>query len=386
VRIAYYCQHVLGIGHFHRSLEICRELASHHEVRLIVGGPPVAGVDENIALVQLPGLQMDTDFQNLAPCEPGLSLIEVKERRQKLLHAFFDDFRPEVFLVELYPFGRKAFRFELDPVLKAIKKGALAPCKCFVSLRDILVERPSDRDRFEERVVTTLNRFFDGLLVHADETIVTLDETFSRCPDIDVPIHYTGFVTPKSKTQSREIMRHQLSLSAQEQLIVVSVGGGNVGEELLVAALAAFRRLGAEHHCRMQLFCGPYCPETTMQQLLLDLPPGVAVDRFTNHFPDWLQAADLSISMAGYNTCMNIVRAGVPALVYPFSQNQEQTFRAKRLATKGAITILANTDLDEQTLAGHITSMLGRARYQTDINLDGAVGSRVRIERWCRGE
>ncbi|SHO52485.1 glycosyltransferase family protein [Desulfopila aestuarii] len=385
MRIAYYCQHVLGIGHFHRSLEICKELAEHHEVRLIVGGPPVDDVPKTITLVQLPGLQMDTDFKNLAPCNSAYSLDEVKKQRGTRLYSFFEKFRPEVFLVELYPFGRKAFRFELDPVLKAIRKGELSPCKCFVSLRDILVERPNDRERFEERVITTLNRLFDGLLVHADDTVITLGETFNRYPDIDVPIHYTGFVTPKSTPQSREKMRHQLSLAANEKLIVVSVGGGNVGEELLVASIAAFKQLNTDKNCRMQLFCGPYCPENTVQRLLLNLPPNAAVDRFSAHFPDWLQAADLSISMAGYNTCMNIVQAGIPALVYPFAQNQEQAFRARRLARKATITILGDTDLTEHTLATHIISMLGRTRYQADINLNGAVGSRLQIERWCQG-
>jgi predicted glycosyltransferase len=31
MKIACYCQHVLGIGHFHRSLEICKALAVHHD-------------------------------------------------------------------------------------------------------------------------------------------------------------------------------------------------------------------------------------------------------------------------------------------------------------------------------------------------------------------
>jgi len=384
VRIAYYCQHVLGIGHFHRSLEICRELALYHEVRLIVGGPPISGVPEDIGLVQLPGLQMDTNFKNLAPCNPGFSLDEVKERRRNLVYTFFEDFRPEVFLVELYPFGRKAFRFELDPVLKAIRSGELAPCRCFVSLRDILVERSSDRERFEERVITSLNRYFHGLLVHADETIVTLDETFTRYADIDIPIYYTGFVTTKNTPISRDTIRRQLLLDTDDKLIVVSIGGGNVGEELLAASISAFRHLSGKHHHRMQLFCGPYCPEETMQQLLNDLPAGVTLDRFSDRFPDWLQAADLSISMAGYNTCMNIVQAGIPALVYPFSQNREQTFRAKQLARKATISIVSNTDLEPATFAQKISDMLNCNRYEANINLSGAANSRLRIEHWCQ--
>lgn len=385
MKIAYYCQHVLGIGHFHRSLEICRELARHHEVRLIVGGPPVEEVPENIGLYRLPGLRMDEDFQNLAPCDPGLSLAEVKEQRRGLLLDFFQTFRPEAFLVELYPFGRKAFRFELDPLLTAIREGTLPPCRCFVSLRDILVERPDDRDRFENRAVATLNRFFDGLLIHADNEIITLNETFGRCADIRVPIAYTGFVSRQAAGRPRAEIRRELRLAADDRLIVVSIGGGSVGYELLQGAIAAFSSLtasGITYH--MQLFSGPYLQEELFHRLRENLPPKVTLDRFSTSFPDWLQAADLSISMAGYNTCMNILQAGIPALVYPFAQNREQSLRAMRLGKKATIRLLEESDLVPEPLAALMQEMSGKVRFPTAVNLQGAAGTREQIEHWCR--
>ena len=44
-------------------------------------------------------------------------------------------------MLELYPFGRKAFRFELDPVLEGIRDRSLGPCRVVCSLRDVLVEK-----------------------------------------------------------------------------------------------------------------------------------------------------------------------------------------------------------------------------------------------------
>ena len=40
MKIVFYCQHVLGIGHFFRSLEICRAL-HRHRVILVTGGPAI---------------------------------------------------------------------------------------------------------------------------------------------------------------------------------------------------------------------------------------------------------------------------------------------------------------------------------------------------------
>ncbi|MFV0439180.1 MAG: glycosyltransferase family protein [Desulfopila sp.] len=384
MRIACYCQHVLGIGHLHRSLAICRELASRHQVCLIVGGPKVAIDGGPIVVIELPGLMMDPEFHHLTPCEPGQDLDRLKERRRRHLREALEAFRPDVFFVELYPFGRKAFRFELDPALAAIRNGEIPHCRSVVSLRDILVERPDDRKRFEQRAVTTLNQYFDGLLIHADSSVITLDATFGRCPDIGIPCHYTGFVVPQRPGLSRTAKRRQLGLAPDERLIVVSVGGGNVGAELLVAACAAFLRLHDTDQLRMQIFTGPYCPPTTVADLQQNLPPDCSLARFTDHFADWLMAADLSISMAGYNTCFNIVQTGVPALVYPFGQNREQTFRAQRLAERADMALLTAADLNPATLARQIQVMLGHARYRTTINLAGAVGSREQLERWYR--
>lgn len=382
MRIAYYCQHVLGIGHFHRSLEICMALAEHHEVQLIVGGPPVDSIPEHITIYQLPGLQMDADFKNLTPCDPTFTLEQVKAIRCDLLISFFKEYQPDVFVVELYPFGRKAFRFELDPVLDGIQKGFLPPCKCYVSLRDILVERPNDRDKFEQRAVTTLNAYFDGLLIHSDEKSITLAETFRRVADIAVPTAYTGFVTKHIEDKSRHHIREELQLAEEEKLIVVSIGGGNVGSELIVASLEAFRLLEPSGNYHMQLFTGPYCSQEIFDQLQTNLPGHVSLDRFSNVFPYWLKAADLSISMAGYNTCMNIIQAGVPALVYPFAQNKEQYFRASRFQNNATIEILNSHDLESKQLKGLIEKMCSKPRYPVTINLNGAVGSRQQIEEW----
>jgi predicted glycosyltransferase len=382
VKIAYYCQHVLGIGHFHRSLEICKALAGHHQVTLIIGGPDVEPVPENIKLFKLPGLQMDSEFKNLAPCDPDTTLTEVKETRQRQLYEFFESFKPDAFLVELYPFGRKAFRFELDPVLTAIRDGVLFPCKCYVSLRDILVERATDREKFESRALSALNRYFDGLLIHSDENIITLDETFSRYTEIAVPIFYTGFVTRTASNSKREEIRSSHKLRPEEKLIVASIGGGNVGADLLEAVVEAFRIIVDSGPFHLQLFSGPYFPEEKYLHIENSLPANASLDRFTDSFPDWLAAADLSISMAGYNTCMNIIQAGIPALVYPFAQNREQEFRARRLQKKAAIKILSHKDLQTKLLASTMLEMCRMERYPVAINLHGAEKSRQQVEIW----
>ncbi len=40
MKIIHYCQYIWGVGHFFRSLEICRALAGH-DVLLVTGGPKI---------------------------------------------------------------------------------------------------------------------------------------------------------------------------------------------------------------------------------------------------------------------------------------------------------------------------------------------------------
>lgn len=149
MRIVHYCQHVLGVGHFHRSLEIAKALAPH-DVVFVTGGAPMAfDPPDNVRQVQLPGLMMDADFSRFIPVEEGADVDELLVRRLAQFRALMADVRPDVFLVELFPFGRKKFGFELLPILETAKAGEYGLCKTVCSLRDILVEK-KDQAKFEK--------------------------------------------------------------------------------------------------------------------------------------------------------------------------------------------------------------------------------------------
>jgi predicted glycosyltransferase len=378
MRISYYCQHVLGVGHLRRSLEICKSLAKDHETTLILGGPPTSIDTTGLIVLQLPGLQMDTEFNNLAPCNAITSLEATKEMRQHALYNHFLSASPECFITELYPFGRKAFRFEIDPVLKDIKNKTLPDCKCIASVRDILVEKQQGKDKFEQRAVETLNNYYSAVLIHADPQLITLDETFTPFNKIKIPIHYTGFVSEKPSSTGNRKIRERLELSSQHKLIVASIGGGSVGEELLYAVHEAFKKLVTnEPLAHLQIFTGPYCAKKDYETICSHKQHNITVDRFTDSFPDWLTVADLSISMAGYNTCMNILQTGVPALVFPFMQNREQTLRAKKLGKKVPMSLLTQGDLTVDKLSAKMAEQLKMRSQNSTINLDGADESSI---------
>jgi len=383
MKIIIYCQHVLGVGHLFRTLEICKALKGH-DVLLVTGGPRIdTEIPRHVEVINLPGLQMDTEFKGLFSLDGTASLDQIKRLRQKKLCAIIEKQKPDIFFLELYPFGRKAFRFELDPALQTVRSNPLLRCGVISSVRDILVEKEK-QDKHEGRVLETLNRFFDAVLVHSDPRLISLKETFFRFDEIKIPVIHTGYIAQKPRVDSRSRIRRQLGIGEEDLMIVASAGGGSVGKPILESAIEAFRRLKMKASPVLYVYTGPYMAEDEFASLkALGAGQRVHIAKFTSDFLSFLAAADLSISMAGYNTTMNILATGVPALVWPFAANLEQGRRAERLAGLGALKLINNQDLNPDNLAAIIGQALTRADSgKIDIDLNGAAHTVQWLESW----
>jgi predicted glycosyltransferase len=382
MKIIFYCQHVLGIGHLFRAREICKALVEH-EVILVTGGPQIdAGFPKHVTVIKLPGLQMDQKFKVLFSSDKTSSLDQIKRKRQKKLMAVIEKERPDIFFLELYPFGRQAFRFELDPVLQAIRSDLILRCGVICSVRDILVEK--EKPKHESRALERLNTFFDAVLVHSDSNLITLKETFFRFDEIRIPVIYTGYIAQKPMDNARSRIRNQLGIEEEDVMIVASAGGGSVGKPILESAIQAFRYLKVDGTPYLYVYTGPYMAEHEFTYLKgLKKSKRIQIEKFTSDFLSYLAAADLSISMAGYNTTMNILATDVPALVWPFGANREQRLRAERLADRGTLELINDQDLNPDDLAGMMGQTLTRAdSRKTDIDLDGADYTAQWLEGW----
>ena len=96
---------------------------------------------------------------------------------------------------------------------------------------------------------------------------------------------------------------------------------------------------------------------------------------------------DFPVSMGGYNTTMNILATGVPALVWPFPQNREQRLRAGRLADMGALRVLEDEDLHPDRLAVIMDQWISRSTRPTvNINLNGAANTAKWVENQIKAQ
>jgi predicted glycosyltransferase len=207
-------------------------------------------------------------------------------------------------------------------------------------------------------VVKVLNQWFDGVFVHSDPELIKLDETFVSIKQVKVPVVYTGFITSMPDPAKVDALK-SLKMTPETSLIVASAGGGSVGARLLRSVVQAHELLSEKQgQYQLKVFTGPYMDKADKKWLSKVNAPDLRVEEFSPDFVSLLAAADLSISMAGYNTCMNIVAAGVPSLVWPFNQNHEQRNRAEKLSGFIPMRLLEDTDLDPEQLAEIIRQQL----------------------------
>lgn len=372
-RLLFYVQHLLGIGHARRAASIAGALAeAGFAVTVASGGMPVPGLDHGRArVVGLPPVRAaDGDFKRLVDADGREIDVGWKKRRAAALLACFAEIRPDVLLIESYPFGRRQFRFELAPLLGVADVARPRPVIA-ASVRDILVTK-NRPDRAAE-TVDLIHRYFDRVLVHGDPDLVPFERTFPATAAIADKIRYTGYVV-RPPSAGREAGAEPGRRTDGTGEVLVSVGGGAVGLPLLRAALAA-RQSTPLAAAPWRLLAGPDVPEPAFRDLVAAAPPGVTVERARSDFPAMLTRCRLSISQAGYNTTLDILQAGCPAVFVPYAAGEEteQTTRARILADLGLAAIVPEADLTPDRLAHAVAAAItAPPRGMPGLRIDGA--------------
>ena len=357
----------MGVGHQRRAALVARALdAAGAEVTYVSGGFPVPGLDTGGAdFVQLPPARAaDARFRALVDEElRPVGEAWRRTRRERLLRVL-DDRRPAVVVTETFPFGRRLLRFELRPLLERLAQGH-SSARLACSVRDI-VERRSRPEREGETLELVRSRYA-RVLVHSDPRWVPFGASFPPAAGIEDRIAYTGYVAqaPAPALAVGEEGRDE---------ILVSAGGGRVGEALLRTALAA-RAYSAHAHRGWRILAGPELPDAGLRELRREAPPGVRIEPNRSDFPHLLARCRASVSQAGYNTVTDILRAGARAVLVPYAEagEREQSLRAELLAARGIAVVLPPERLAPASLAAALdaAARLPPARGMAP-DLDGA--------------
>lgn len=340
----FHVQHLLGIGHQMRAAALARACCARgFDLHYVSGGFPDREFGLDTATYhQLPPTRVkNADFANLV--DDGDRPVDDAwwEKRVTATLSLFDRLQPDILLLEGFPFARRKFGRELLPLIdKARRRGV----PVVTSLRDILVT-PSKEDK-RRKALEIAQDALDAVLVHGDPALVRLEQSFPGVENLGARLYYTGYVDGGAPVQP--------GTERSSGEVVVSVGGGAVGEALIETALAAQAIFSETDDRPWRLLLGPNLPENYVQDLKSKvLDKNIIIESARTDFREILAKAAASVSQAGYNTVMDILAARCPAVLIPFARGgeNEQSLRATLLAEHGLAQVLAEDRCDGRDLA-----------------------------------
>ena len=367
-KIIFYCQYLSGIGHLVRSTEIVRSLVKNFQVYFVNGGPPIAGFEmpPQVKLIEVPAIWLEDGEFRVADT---LSVESVQELRKNQLINIIEQVQPDCLITEFFPFGRHLLLFELLPLLEYIKSTA-PHTKIICSLRDV-IGKVSDIQE-EDTICYLMNKYFDLLLFHSDANFQVFAESFRRHQDINCPVTHTGFIAQSLKESCGNLWSDNKDFAK----ILVSVGGGRIGQELLQTVIEASTIISKKIKHEIQMFTGPFIPEDKFLSLQQSAKnrTNIKITKYTQNLLEYMKTADISISLSGYNTTMNILSTGVKAIVFPLSHNdqdKEQLLRTQKLEELGVVDVIHAENLNPAYLADAvIKSLLAKPKESKEQSFD----------------
>ena len=359
-KILVYSHDTYGLGNIRRMLEIVRHLVRPDiSVLLICGSPMIHEfrIPRGVDYIKLPGVGRTAKKSQVVK-SLNIGYDEVIGLRRNLILRAALSYRPDVVLVDKKPLG---IGNELELALTALHS-AHRPPRMVLLLRDILDAPQATIEEWERGSYhQVIEDLYDKVLIVGSRQVFDAVREY-RFPEATArKVEYCGYIARPLPAKSTEQMRRELRVDGNA-LVLVTAGGGADGYALMSSYLRGkVRRNGRP--CSSLLVFGPEL-EARERMRLLGLAArrsDVTLKEFSEDLMGYMSAADVVVSMAGYNTICELLTLRKRAVIVPRAQPvQEQCIRAARLQALGLARTIHPDELTPRTLMEAVHDELAR--------------------------
>ena len=268
------------------------------------------------------GLRNKHHYMNLQHIQGKISHEDMAKRIVGQMEMIAD-YKPDVLLLEGFPFMRYAWYEEHNGILEILKLAKNMKCYIVSSVRDIAIPHNEKRAAF---AVEMLNQYMDLVLVHGDKNFIKLEDSFPYTDLIDVPLEYTGYITDLYKPNAK-VQRHG---------VLVSGASGAVADLVFDKALEMYKQstkkepwtfiISDKHPSESAKKFKKYAKTKKDIKIVSDIT--------SRDFRKLLVKSRLSISQCGYNTFLDSYITETPTTFIPFTDNgaisADQPMRTER--------------------------------------------------------
>jgi predicted glycosyltransferase len=382
--ILMYSHDTYGLGHIRRTMAIASNLRDPNINILILTGSPIAGrfsFPEQIDFVRIPGMIKKTNEEYL-PLSIKINAKHALDIRKNIITATAKTFQPHLFIVDKEPLGLKK---EVLPTLQWLRR-CHPGTRTILGLRDIMDDGTTIRTDWKEKgVYEVLDNLYSEIWIYGDQKFYDPVEEYAIPEPLSRKMYFTGYIPrriPGREAVKKSKKEH--SVKKEEKLVVVTTGGGGDGYAVMNAFLTMLESESTPLPFKSVLITGPFMPLQKRKEIFERARHlGVRTCRFYERMEEILAAADLVVSMGGYNTVCEILTQGTVSLLIPReTPRKEQLIRSQVLHRQNLVDYIPWNSVSPPVLRDKILSLLNNPNlYQEAIARFRLTGIEVMRQR-----
>ena len=358
--ILMYSHDTYGLGHIRRSMAIASHLLGPRVNILILTGSPIAGrfpFPEQIDFVRIPGMIKRTNEEYL-PLSIKINARHALDIRKNIITATVKTFQPQLFIVDKEPLGLKR---EVLPALQWLKRNRPGT-RTILGLRDIMDDAETTRQEWRQKgVYEILEELYSEIWIYGNREMYDPVREYAIAEGVSRKVVFTGYIPRKvPSAENVQSIRKEHGLGEEDKLVVVTTGGGGDGYAVMDAYLRMLEISPGMPPFKSILITGPFMPKSERKNTYKrSRKLGVRMYHFYRQMEKIFAAADVVVSMGGYNTLSEILNQGTVSLVIPReTPRREQLIRAQTFKRRNLTDFIPWNELSPERLRDRLLGLL----------------------------
>ncbi|MGF1482130.1 MAG: glycosyltransferase family protein [Cyanophyceae cyanobacterium] len=362
MKLMVYSHDAFGLGNIRRMMAICHYLLDtvpNLSVLLVSGSPVLHSfrMHQGLDYVKIPCLGRN-EHGRLATKYLQTEVDDTVTLRAELLKTAAANFRPDALMVDKKPYGLMG---ELKQTLSSLKTH-LPQTKLILLLRDILdAPAATIADWQAHNYYQVLAELYDRILVVGTPEIFDPIVEYQFPDAVAEKVRFCSYIRRELGLKSPHQLRQELRVQPGERLVLVTPGGGGDGYRLVDTYIKGLSGLATQQRIKSFIVFGPEMPRLQREELLeaVHHHPNVQLYEFTDDIASYMEAADVVVSMGGYNTICEILTLNKRAVVVPrIRPVEEQWIRAQRMANLNLFKVIHPERLTPENLKEGVLAQL----------------------------
>lgn len=359
-RILMYSHDTYGLGHIRRTMAIASHLRAPHTNILILTGSPIVGrfaLPDQIDFVRIPGMIKKTNEEYL-PLSIKINPHHALDIRKNIIKTTAKTFQPNLFIVDKEPLGLKK---EILPTLRWLRR-SLPSTRAILGLRDIMDDASIIRKDWEEKgVYQVMDELYNEIWVYGIREFYDPIREYSIPESISRKMTFTGYIGRKIPGKAAACrIKEKYVRKDGKKLVVVTTGGGGDGYAMMDTFLSMLESETRPLPFKSVLITGPFMPKKESDEIIMRAKKlGLRTWRFYRGMEEILAAADLVVSMGGYNTVCEVLTQRTVSVIIPReTPRKEQLIRAQVLHSRNMVDYIPWNSFSPRALRDKLLDLL----------------------------